>query len=70
MIVYGKGYDVIRCTTCNAAEHVKFFVTEFDNGDVGFADLTIQKLREVCSGLCRFVVSGILLRVSAILASR
>ena len=29
---------------CNAAEHVKFFVTELDNGDVGFADLTIQKL--------------------------
>ena len=57
---------------CNAAE---FFVTELDNGDVRFADLTIQKLREVCSGLCRFVVSGILsnlcpfLRVSVILAS-
>ncbi len=35
-----------RRTTCDAAEHVKFFVTELDNGDVGFADLTIQKLRE------------------------
>ena len=45
---------------CNAAEHVKFFVTELDNGDVGFAYLTIQKLREVCSGLYRSVVSGIL----------
>ena len=45
---------------CNAAEHVKLFVTELDNGDVGFTDLTIQKLREVCSGLCRSVVSGIL----------
>ena len=65
-----------RCTTCNAAEHVKFFGTELNNGDVGFADLTIQKLREVCSGLCRSVVSGILsnlcpfLHVSVILASR
>ena len=47
-------------TTCNAAEHVKFFVTELDNGDIGFADLTIQKLREVCNGLCRSVVSVIL----------
>ena len=50
-IVYGKGYDVIfncmrnpRRTTCNAAKHVKFFVTEHDNGVVGFADFTIQKL--------------------------
>ena len=61
---------------CNAAEQVKFIVTELNNGDVEFANLTIQKLREVCSGLCRSVVSGILsnlcpfLCVSVILALR
>ena len=62
---------------CNTAEHVKSFVTEIKNGDIGFADVTIQKRRKVCSGLCRSIVSGILFnlcpffwRVSVILASR
>ena len=52
----------------HTAEHVKFFVTELDNGDVGFADLTIHKLREVCSGLCRSIVSGILFQFVPFLA--